>query len=57
MQTIFNSIHYNSYTKLVIRNPHINELIKEATKYKDTDEGGDNLKAFLDKIHDIQAGT
>ena len=57
MQTIFNSIHYNSYTKLVIRNPHIFELIKEAAKYRDSPEGSENLKAFLEKIEEISAET
>lgn len=37
LQTIFSQIHYISYTKLVIRNPHIYELIKEASKYRELD--------------------
>lgn len=55
--TLFNQIHYMSYSKLVIKNPHINELIKEATKYKDSDEGSENLKGLLDKIEEISTET
>jgi hypothetical protein len=41
----------------VIRNPHIFELIKEASKFRDSPEASENLQGLLEKIEEISADS
>lgn len=52
-QTQFNQIHYHSYTKFVIKNPHLDKIIKEGAKYKQSEYSSDVLIDSLNNIDEI----
>jgi hypothetical protein len=47
-------MHYSIYIKTVIKNPSIQQIIKEASKWIGNPGASESLHSFLEKIKEIE---